>query len=681
MTPCTTPSTATASGTETNLEGLFARIAATNPFTDNRSGGSSASEIDVPNIHGTQFERLIGLAREAHAERRGLGVVLWGEAGIGKSHLLARFARWADEEKRACFVYLHNLQARPENLPRSLLKAALSILTRGQSDHFTSTVLFRLANAFMREALQYDPDQAYTWQDLESGFAALVDGLSAKEPVAPVDRALYDVVLYFFRSAYLAREGADDGSAARFAVRWLAGDALDPPEARRLGLPPGRSLEEPAALADDQQIKQVLAVLCRLALSRGQPCVLCFDQVDNLDTAQAAALARFLAALLDSSANLLVVISGIQATLLQWRNNKVIQDSAWDRLAQFEIALLRTSVAEGREIVAARLQRFFEPVAQWDTMQPRLQEEPLFPLGNAWADTFLKDKVEVRPRDMLTWAREGWQREQAVLRELGGAAWLARSGLDRPAEPAGFPWSSAQIEEAIDAKVAQKVAEQKVQREVEPHTLPPNAGNLAGLVGALLESCLSVDLAGRRLRVEQLPASASGKPPRYDLIVQEWHPASAAERRIGMSFLCTGSAYSATAALRRLVQDPDPPQRVYLITDERTGLPLGPVGAEHYKELHQRGHQRFRHLQLTFAQYAELDSLQGTVGLARARDLEIELPGGQTRPVSREEVVASLLRQRCHESAPILNDLLADISGEAPEPRPNRTSEALLRAR
>jgi hypothetical protein len=667
-----------ASSTGDSLDPLFARLASVNPFTDNRSGGVSGRDIDVPTIHARQFERLIALAREAQEQRRGLGAMLWGEAGTGKSHLLARFARWAEQDKHACFLYLHNLQARPENLPRSLLKSVLSLLTRGQIKQLHTTFLFRLANAFVSEALKYDPQRTYTWQDLRLGYGKLLEQLSAEDPwrAALVDRTVYDVVLRFFHSAYLAREGEDDGSVASFAVRWLAGDALDTDEARRLGLPPNRCPDEPAALADDQQIKQVLVALCRLAASRRQPFVLCFDQVDNLDIDQAAALARFLAALLDCSANLLVVVSGIQATLLQWRAQKVIQDSAWDRLAQFEIALQRIRAAEGCSIVTARLQQFLEPEAHSKAVRQRVQEDALFPLGKAWADEFLNNKVEVRPRDVLSWAREGWRRQQAALGELGGPSWLADWSSGRPAQPAVPTWTAAQVEAVVDAKVAQKLAEQKAQREAAPHTLPPNAANLAGLVATLLEQGLPPDRSGNRLQVEQPSWPRRGKRPLYDFIIRQGGPAKDAEVLCGMLFLTTASAQSATVALRRLVHGTDPPHQVLLITEERTALPLGPIGHEYYEELRQRGEPRFRHLQLTFAQYAELDALQATVALARSGDLEIELPGGQTRPIGPDEVIASHRRQGRYAAAPLLSELRMIGCGESPPPEQALNSAA-----
>src|SRR4051794_14651876 len=123
------------------LEDFFAQVRERNPFTDNRITG--ASEVDVESLNHAAFERLANLAREALATRRGLGAVLWGQAGIGKSHLLSRLARWAQQESRACLVYLHNLQASPANLPRTLLRAVVDALTWREDHSFHATPLVR----------------------------------------------------------------------------------------------------------------------------------------------------------------------------------------------------------------------------------------------------------------------------------------------------------------------------------------------------------------------------------------------------------------------------------------------------------------------------------------------------------------------------------------------------------
>jgi hypothetical protein len=311
-----------------SLDDFLACMRDTNPFTDNRVNGPSDDDIDVDAVHQAPFERLVSLAREAQQERRGLGVVLWGEPGIGKSHLLSRLSRWAEHERKyPCFVYLHNLQAAPDNLPRSLLQTTLSRLTRGRVRRLWETTLFRLTNAAVREALRQTGIIEPSWEAAEKSWSFLIERLQDSPRSALVDRTVFEVLYRFFGSAYRAREQEDDEHVAALAVRWLSGDYLDPAEAAELHLPPGRGRDEPVALADNQKIKQVLVALTQMALWRGQPFLLCFDQVDNLDREQVAALARFLEALIDSAANLLVVTSGVQATLMEWLGDKLIQAS------------------------------------------------------------------------------------------------------------------------------------------------------------------------------------------------------------------------------------------------------------------------------------------------------------------------------------------------------------------
>src|SRR5689334_7997185 len=84
-----------------SLEAFASRLRSANPFAVNRVDLLSAERVDVPGIHQGPYEKVVALAREACEQNRGIGAVLWGEAGAGKSHLLSRVACWAERDHHA----------------------------------------------------------------------------------------------------------------------------------------------------------------------------------------------------------------------------------------------------------------------------------------------------------------------------------------------------------------------------------------------------------------------------------------------------------------------------------------------------------------------------------------------------------------------------------------------------
>lgn len=630
-----------------------------NPFLDNRINGPSVQDVDVGAIHQAAFARLTRLAREACDSRRGVGVVLWGEAGIGKSHLLSRLARWARRDAQAYCVYLHNLQAAPEYLPRSLLNSVVNNLTGGRDRHFVGTDLFELVHAGLLDAVGHKLG-GYSWPRLEDAYGRWLEKLAAGDlPGATmIDRAVWKVLFHFFRSAYRLNRGKEDGSTASRAVRWLSGQALDAEEARTLELPPPPRAEDTVALLDNQQIKQVLVALMRLAAGKNRPFVLVFDQVDNLDEEQAAALARFLEALIDSSPNLLVVTAGVQNTLFRWHQNRVIQESAWDRLAQVEILLQRLQPAETAAIIEARLCNALDPFADIELVQQRRREDALFPLGETWRERFFGERVEIRPRDAINWAREGWRQQQESLARHDPLDWLRRwprdgaPGPGRPDEP-----TTEEITEAIDRRIADRLTAIAEELERESHTLPADADHLAGLVYALLAQCRD---AGHRYgvwEVERVTPPKNARPT-YHLALRRRGPEAAADLRTGVLFLVEANSTSVAGFLRRLLSDWNAYDRVVVVTDERVGLPLGQAGREYLESLQQRGPQHFHQIQLTFAELIELEAMQRVVGLARSRDLEIEPTPGRSRGVTEQEVIETYHRQGRYLASPLLRALL-----------------------
>jgi len=632
------------------LDDFCRHLCTANPFLANRVDRMlTADLVDVADIHQAEFQQVLDLGRQAHAEDRGIGVIVWGEAGIGKSHLLARLARWAAD--RACFIYLHNLQASPERLPRYLVKCVLNVLTSGQASPLWRTPLFRLINAAVKEALGGEHVKGARWSEIEPAYHRWIDSLAAGG--APPERTVQAVLLRFFRAANpLAVER--DEEVARLAARWLSGDYLDAEEARQIGLRPEDAPDGAVALLDNQHIKQVLIGLTRIARSGRRLFLLCFDQADNLDEEQVRALSRFLHDVLDSAGNLLVVTTGVQQTLLDYQHRGVITETSWDRIGQFTVLLGRIRASQGQALLAARLHRFLEPARVLPEVAARYAEDPLFPLGSAWYQQRVGHLLDYRPRDLLTWAGERWQRLQEGFGALPAREWLARW----PAVPEGTGHAvETSLEDLIDQKVAQKVAEQAALRQREPHTLPPSEDNLLGLVNELLRQCLTQADRYALAEVRLLPPRKSGTLLPYDLLVCQ-RRGDEGTGQVGVRFVTAANGNSATASLRRLVEDPDRPERVLLVTDERQPLPVGPRGREYLDELEQRGPARFRHVELPFAEYAALDALQAVVGLARTGDLEVAYPPGQRRAVSAAEVCASHHRQQRYLAQPLLRELL-----------------------
>jgi hypothetical protein len=652
------------------LERFFDSVRSGNPFAVNRVNGPSPANVDVADIHAAEFARLTTLARQAHYHNHGVGAMVYGEAGIGKSHLLARLAAWAGDNDQAAFIYLHNLQASPERLPRYVLRCVVSVLTGGRDRRFFDTPLYRTVRAVVDEALQAAGVASRSWGKVKESFDQLIDRLLAENTARAVllDRTVWHVLLHFYLSANLAHYQGKDEELAGLAVRWLAGEYLDPEEARRLGLRPDPRDSDGVALHDDQHIKLVLYALTQMAWYGKRPFLLCFDQVENLDQDKIAALCRFLHALLDSAGNLLVVTSGVQQTLLRFQEDKVIQTSSWHRIAQEEIALGRISREDARRILEARLGKFMEPFQDLDEVAGRRASDPLFPLGTQWFDRRLHDLFDVHPRQVLSLASDRWSEQQRLLLAQPGDEWLAQWPGPEPIVPPPPPLPPEQLEALIDDKVDQKIAEEKGLRRERPHTLPPSADNLAGLVHSLLQQCVGDSGLPALAGVERREAPRRGQRPAYDLLVRQQTAGRSKEATTAILFLTTASATSAAASLRRLAQDAQPPDHTLLVTDQRQPLPLGASknaqGRAYLDSLRQSGKTRFEHLELSFDQYAELDALQAVVGLARSGDLEVGLPGGEVCRVSEPQVIASNRRRGRYLAQAVFRDLLSPA--EAP---------------
>ncbi len=637
---------------------LFDRLLTHNPFTDNRVNAPSDDDVDLAELNRVAFERLTGLAREALAERRGIGAMLWGEAGVGKSHLLSRLDRWARSDGQACSIYLHNLLASPANLPRVLLRNVIGKLTWTERSSFSGTVLFQLLSNAIGRALG-DINGFRSWPVLRQ---TLLDVLVGAAPAGPADAGLADptvveILFRFYRSVLRRRQGKEDGMTAALAVQWLRGDAIPAQAAHELlGLPPGRDPDGPVQIEDAQQIKQVLVALSRLTAACEQPFILAFDQVDNLEDQQAAALARFLEAVIDSARNMLVVTAGIQASLAGWHDNRVIQDSAYDRLAQIQLQLIKLTPGQARQLLEVRVRHFFEPYEEVADVRQLLFDDPLFPLGSRWFEQQLGQTLEVRPREILNAAREAWHREQNWLQQSGGPGWLAgwrerqasEDGLLPPPNVTEFELNEL-IDRAIDEHMTVHVANLR--------GIPPDRESLAEGLAQLLEENRRLDPSLPLLRVLRPEEVETPCATAYHLFLDH-RSLDGSEARTGVVLAYAASANSTYHMLSKLNEDLEPPGRLLILASE-AGVQVGDKGQERLNALDARTGCAVEILNVPAVELVTLDALNATWNLARSEDLDVTLPDGRTRSVTPDEVIGSHHRKGRFAQSSVLRAALA----------------------
>jgi hypothetical protein len=249
-----------------SLDAYVAAVRDSNPFAASRITEPSAYDVDVPAINAAEFDRLVRLAGGAFRQKPGVGAALLGGAGVGKSHLLSRLYRWANEPAegggpRACYVYLNNILADPDRLPRYLLKYVVSRLTEGNRDPLYRTPLYQFVDRAIRHALE----AAGLGKDrVEQRLHQAVEAYRSHFVTSGELRPVYDTLFQFWRFARPAK-ATEPGRRlwASSAVSWLSGDEVDPTLAARLGFK--TVPDEPAMLRDDREVELVLIALARLA--------------------------------------------------------------------------------------------------------------------------------------------------------------------------------------------------------------------------------------------------------------------------------------------------------------------------------------------------------------------------------------------------------------------------------
>lgn len=249
-------------------DAILARArSAANPFLINRVDSAwEESLTDVPTINRIALEQCFRTINDVRLTRRSRGLLLTGEPGSGKSHLLHRVGREVAQLGKDSFVYIPPVAA-AGRLYSELLRRVVQDIVR--QPHLSNTT--QLESIVIRELLRKDSPLTHEqiWRDMRRRSApgvALFETLSGPFEKLTVRLALDPDVALVLRH-YLSEHHRLD------AYRWLTGYSLPDETLNRIGV--NRTLE------DDLDARNALFTLSKLA-GHESVLVLAFDQLEGM---------------------------------------------------------------------------------------------------------------------------------------------------------------------------------------------------------------------------------------------------------------------------------------------------------------------------------------------------------------------------------------------------------------
>ncbi len=235
-----------------------------------------SAEADVPDIHGTVFAKCLEAVEVVRHSEQSSAVVVFGEQGSGKTHLLSRLQRRLTDASHneltfeapwQIFVYIR-MRTSSGRIWRKIRAEFVSDLMRPMPDGLTQLehVLARQLSAHLNE----ESGNLVGWWSRfrDQRVEQLIDAWYQFAEVLRLDVDLIDVIALFIR-----------GKHRKYVRAYLSGSLLTEHGFRQLFGNVDPSLYNPDN--EDDACKMVVA-LCRIAGPK-VPVVFCFDQIEAIE--------------------------------------------------------------------------------------------------------------------------------------------------------------------------------------------------------------------------------------------------------------------------------------------------------------------------------------------------------------------------------------------------------------
>ncbi|HWL09293.1 MAG TPA: AAA family ATPase [Planctomicrobium sp.] len=368
-----------------------------NPFRDGIVADPWRIQFgDVPGIHHAVYEQCLTGLQQVRQNHRSAGLLIHGEAGSGKTHLLSRLrtdltpnAPSATDREENLFVWVR-LQTSSRMIWRTIRRTLVNDWFRpiaGNRSQFDRILSHRLAEIRVATG-DLEPWIEFMQQEHPEELSELIDRIATH--------------LDLDRNTAIAFEHLAFNRHRRDLRAWLSGDIL--PEAALVPL--NLSQEEGTEEEREEEAQRVVVMLCRLA-GHSLPIVMGLDQVEALqltprDTEGLFAFGKLISTLHDSTENVLLVSCVQSAFATELKDHARSAD--YDRMTSLgSLSLDPLNRTEAQDLIAVRRAKFEAPIEE------DLNAEPAWPLLSQEFENLFQQDRPVTPRRLFALCAERFE--------------------------------------------------------------------------------------------------------------------------------------------------------------------------------------------------------------------------------------------------------------------------------
>lgn len=364
-----------------------------NPFRDGIVADPWRNQqSDVPDIHHAVFQRCLDGLAHVRQQRSSAGLLIHGEAGSGKTHLLSRLratltpkAPTATDREETLFVWVR-LQTSPRMIWRTMRRTLVNDWFRpvaGTRSQFDRILSHRLAEIRVAEG-DLEPWIEFMQENHPEDLSSLIDQIATS--------------LDLDRNTAVAFEHLAFDRHRRDLRAWLSGDSLPESSLEKLNL----TQEEGTDEEREEESQRVVTMLCRLA-GKSLPIVIGLDQVEALqlsprDPDALYAFGKLISTLHDNTDNTLIISCVQSAFVSEFKDHARSAD--YDRTASLGAFTLDTlNPTQANALIASRLESAATSAeSNGDTHADR---SATWPLSEAEFDSLFTQDRPLTPRRLL----------------------------------------------------------------------------------------------------------------------------------------------------------------------------------------------------------------------------------------------------------------------------------------